>query len=92
MVAEKLLYVEEFFNPETRHCKFWFSARLVGGDLTTAHPEAASEPIVEAEWHTEERIRSLHVFPLVLHGQYWSDRRAGFASLQYLGQREVEFW
>ena len=33
VVAERLVYVEEFHNPETRHCKFWFIARLLGVTL-----------------------------------------------------------
>ena len=41
-MAEKLVYVEEFFNPETRHCKFWFVGRLVGGELNTSLPDEES--------------------------------------------------
>jgi len=92
VVAEKLVYVEEFFNPETRHCKFWFVARLIGGKLTADNPEAVSEYIVEAAWHTEEQVRSLQVFPTVLQGRFWKDRAAGFPSFEHLGQREMEFW
>jgi len=74
VVAERLVYVEEFYNPETRHCKFWFIARLVGGTLTVEAPEAVSEYIVEAGWHEKDQVMSLQVFPEVLHGRYWQDR------------------
>ncbi|GAA6140641.1 NUDIX hydrolase [Hydrogenophaga sp. 5NK40-0174] len=92
VVAQKLVYVEEFFNPETRYCKFWFVARLAGGELSVDNPEAAAEQIVDAAWHTEEQVRSLQVFPAVLHGRFWKDRAAGFPCLEHLGQREMAFW
>ena len=44
----KLLYIEEFFSPECRTVKFWFAARLTGGQLDWTHPEAAAEHITEA--------------------------------------------
>jgi 8-oxo-dGTP diphosphatase len=51
-----LLYIEEFIQPGTRHCKFWFRARMVGGELTTAAQEAKAEYITEAAWLTREDI------------------------------------
>ena len=44
----KLAYIEEFFSPECRTVKFWFAARLTGGQLDWTHPEAAAEHITEA--------------------------------------------
>src|SRR5215218_5512850 len=41
-------YIEEFYNPHTRECKIWFTARLRGGTLTTSALEATREHIVEA--------------------------------------------
>ncbi len=93
VVAERILYVEEFHNPETRHCKFWLQARFVGGDLSVEAPEATAEYIVEAAWHTEDQIKTLQVFPEILQARYWQDRKAGFPSgLQYMGLREMDFW
>lgn len=91
--AEQVLYVEEFHNPDTRHCKFWLKASWVGGTLCVDAPEATAEFIVEAAWHTEDHVKALQVFPDILQGRYWEDRRAGFsAGLQYLGLREMAFW
>lgn len=72
-----LLYVEEFHNPHTRHCKFWFAAEYLGGEPRLSAPEAAAEHIVEARWHTQEQIAGLQVFPLVLQSRYWSDQDKG---------------
>lgn len=89
----QLVYVEEFFSPETRFCKFWFAATLAGGTLSVAAPEAAAEFIVDAAWLTHPQIQSLPVFPEVLRERYWQDRAAGFAGgLQHLGLRAMKFW
>lgn len=93
VTAEQVLYVEEFHNSETRYCKFWLKASWVGGTLSIDAPEAKAEYIVDAAWHTEDQVKMLRVFPDILQGRYWEDRRAGFsAGLQYLGLREMAFW
>ena len=92
VAAEQLVYVEEFHSPDTRHCKFWFIARWVGGHLTVQTPEAAAEHIFEAAWHTEAEVRALEVFPEALHGRFWEDRSAGFQGMRHLGLRAMAFW
>lgn len=93
VVAERILYVEEFHSPETRHCKFWLKATLVGGRLSVDTPQTTAEHIVEAAWHAEDQVKTLQVFPEILNARYWQDRSAGFASgLQYLGLRSMDFW
>jgi ADP-ribose pyrophosphatase YjhB (NUDIX family) len=92
VVAEKLVYVEEFYSPDTRHCKFWFTASLVGGTLSSSAPEAVAEHIIDASWHTEHAVKEMQVFPEALHARYWEDRKQGFPALQHLGLREMAFW
>jgi 8-oxo-dGTP diphosphatase len=93
VAADRLVYVEEFHNPETRHCKFWFIATLVGGTLSVDAPEACAEHIIDAAWHTEDQVRSLQVFPAVLQARYWQDRGHGFnEGLVYLPLREMTIW
>ena len=48
VVIGKLLYIEEFFNPECRTIKFWFAAQLTGGRLDCTPPEAVPEHITRA--------------------------------------------
>ena len=91
--AERVLYVEEFHNPETRHCKFWLQATLLGGSISVEAPEATAEYIVAAAWHSEDQVKSLQVFPEIVQARYWQDCRAGFSfGVQYLGLRSMEFW
>jgi 8-oxo-dGTP diphosphatase len=88
----ELLYVEELVNPHTRMCKFWFAGKVLGGELTTAHQEAAAEGIVEAAWLGREAIAQRTVFPPMLRAEYWSDRERGPSGPRYVGLRRMEFW
>jgi len=92
VLAHRLVYVEEFHNPDTRYCKFWFIARLQGAPQIALGPGAAAEYIVEAAWHTESQVRALQVFPEVLCGRYWQDRAVGFSGVKHLGLRPMAFW
>ena len=87
-----LAYIEEFANPDTRHVKFWFTARLVGGSLSADAPEAKAEHIIEAAWLSRSDLGARTVFPLVLSDRYWDDRTRGFTTPAYLGLRTMEFW
>ena len=90
--ASQLLYIEEFFNPETRHCKFWFLGAFVAGDLDVSAPEARDEYIVEATWLGRDDLAQRQVFPEFVQSLFWSDRAAGVVSPQYVGLREMQFW
>ena len=90
--VSRLLYVEELFNPECRHVKFWFAARYVGGEFSTSHPEAAAEHITQASWLSPAEFEGKTVFPTVLSGQYWDDRERGFPGVTHLPLRRMEFW
>ena len=92
VAIDSLAYIEEFANPDTRHVKFWFTARLVGGSLSADAPEAKAEHIVEAAWLSRSDLGARTVFPSVLSDRYWDDRTRGFTTPAYLGLRTMEFW
>ncbi|MBQ0933278.1 NUDIX domain-containing protein [Ideonella alba] len=88
----RLLYVEEFFNPECRHVKFWFAARFMGGQLNWSHPDTVAEHITQAAWHEPGALSGLTVFPSFLTTRYASDREEGFQQPVRLPLREMTFW
>jgi 8-oxo-dGTP diphosphatase len=92
VLVSKLLYIEEFADPDRRYVKFWFAADLAGGTIDTTHQDAAAEYIVQAAWLTPLELDELTVFPPVLTGRYWSDRSAGFPDTVRLPLRQMEFW
>ena len=87
----QLAYVEEFFNPNIRECKLWFTARLIGGNLDCSANEAIREHIVEAAWLSRSEFEGKTIFPPMLLKDYWKDRERGFASSRYIGLREMAF-
>ena len=88
----KLLYVEEFENPECRFIKFWFAAEVAEGQISIAHPEAKSEQIVEAAWLAPQEMKDKVVFPALLRSRYAEDKAAGFSAIVRLPLRQMEFW
>ena len=85
VAVDRLAYIEEFANPDTRHVKFWFTARFVGGSLSADAPEAKAEHIVEAAWLSRSDLGARTVFPLVLTARYWDDRAAASRPRPILG-------
>ncbi len=88
--ARDMLYIEELLQPDIRHCKFWFAARVIGGELSTAAPEATAEYIVEAAWLSRAEMAGKIVFPPVLSDQYWESRALGRGlGPMHIGLREI---
>lgn len=87
-----LAYIEELLQPGLRHCKFWFTGKLLGGTLSADAPEATTEYITEAAWLTREELQQVNVFPPVLSGRYWQDSEAGFMAPVHLELRQMAFW
>jgi len=87
-----MAYVEEFHSPHTRECKVWFTARLIGGTLCTAAPEATREHITEAAFLARAEFEGKIIFPPMLRCEYWEDKEKGFSCPRYVGLREMEFY
>jgi ADP-ribose pyrophosphatase YjhB (NUDIX family) len=89
--AEQMLFIEEFHQPSTRHCKFWFAARVIGGDLDATNPLATAEHIKEVAWRRIDELASSTVFPTFLRTNDWQDVREQGGPI-HLGLRAMEFW
>jgi 8-oxo-dGTP diphosphatase len=87
--AVSLAYVDELIISETRQCKFWFLARLVGGSLSASSTAARAEYIVEAAFLSRSEMSGKTVFPSVVVDEFWTHLRDGFAQPLYLGVREA---
>ena len=89
---EKLIYVEEFYSPDTRHCKFWFLGKFESGVLSVSQPDAQAEYITEAAWLSQAELQSRQVFPEFASSVFWQDHAAGFPAFRHMGLREMAFW
>jgi 8-oxo-dGTP diphosphatase len=90
--VERLLCIEEFFNPEQRHCKFWFAAKLVGGTLDATAPEAIAEHITQAAWLPAKALHEVEVFPPYLKHDYHAHKQQGFQQILRYPLRQMSFW
>lgn len=88
----KLVYFEEFFNPECRFLKFWFLAEALAGELDISHPETISEHIVEASWLSPAELQGKTVYPSVIAQRFRDDAAAGFRQVVRLPLRPMEVW
>ena len=88
----KLLYIEEFENPQCRFIKFWFAAEVTSSEINVTHPEARAEHIVEAAWFKPEELKDKVTFPALLRSRYAEDKAAGFKAIVRLPLTQMEFW
>ncbi len=90
--VERLVYIEDLVNPECRFVKFWFLARLKGGNLNVSHPEAKLEHVTEAAWLEPSQFTGKEVYPEFLLCRYPLDRAAGFPHIVRLPLRHMNSW
>ncbi len=89
--AEKMLCIEEFHQPDMRHCKFWFSAQVISGTLDASNPLATAEHIKDVAWLSPAERAKETVFPNFLRTDQW--RQAQHVGVPiHLGLRAMEFW
>jgi ADP-ribose pyrophosphatase YjhB (NUDIX family) len=89
-VVGRLVYVREFreANRNTRWVELYFLADELGGILTAEHltEERPGEKYIrEARWLARNELDQRNVFPEILRDQFWSDLKAGFPQVRYLG-------
>ena len=88
----KLVYIEEFYKPRVRECKFWFYTNVFNGSLETEEASAKRENIVDVQFVSRSELNDLVVFPSIIKTQLWEDIKIGFPKPQYLGIHEMEFY
>ncbi|MDA3873731.1 MAG: NUDIX domain-containing protein [Kiritimatiellae bacterium] len=92
--AIRPVYLEEFYDPHTRHMKTWFVCELKGGAISTDADEAVREHIVEAGFFSREEIQAEQkdVFPELLHEEFWNDLQDGFSVFRHINLREMAYY
>lgn len=88
------IYLEEFYEPSTRHIKTWILCELKGGTLSVEAQEAVREHIVEARFFSEDEIEKEEkdVFPEILRNKIWEDLGFGHENIEYIGMRKMEYF
>ena len=86
---ERLIYIEEIMDADTRYCKFWHTGIHQGGEVNVTHPEALAEGIVEVAWMSRSDMQLANVFPPMLAQQYWEDKALGFPVVKQIPLRKM---
>lgn len=92
VAVDKLLYIEEFWQPEQREVKFWYMCSYRGGDLDVTAEEAIREHIVDAKFMSRDELQGVIVFPEVVRTRFWDDIFSDCFSPVYLGLGEMQYY
>jgi 8-oxo-dGTP pyrophosphatase MutT (NUDIX family) len=87
---DRIVYIQEFVEPEYHFCKFFILCRSFGGHLTTAHRVDDEHFLVDARFWVQHELQRIPVFPPILRTQFWHDLQHGFSETRYLGLEHVD--
>jgi 8-oxo-dGTP diphosphatase len=82
---DRILYVQELWEPDYHFCKFFILGKRLSGDLTLANRESAEDFLVRVRFFAQDELRDLTVYPEILREGFWEDLEAGGAGTRYLG-------
>ena len=88
---DRILYIQEFWEPGYHFCKFFILCKTFSGDLTLANREQAESFLVDARFFAQDDLRGLPVFPEILKEQFWDDVQAEYPVTRYLGLERISF-
>jgi 8-oxo-dGTP pyrophosphatase MutT (NUDIX family) len=88
---DRIVYLEEYFEPGYHFCRFFILARGYRGDLTLANRDAAEDYLVDARFFSQAELVGLDVYPEIIRDRFWRDLEEGFPQMRYLGLVEAEF-
>ncbi|CAM3223326.1 NUDIX domain-containing protein [Deinococcus deserti] len=84
--AERILYLQELADAESRICKSFVLCHEVGGALSRAHlVDDESDTLVEARFMTSSQMAALDVRPPVFRDEFWQDLRREDRGIRHLG-------
>jgi len=88
---DRILYIQEFWEPGYHFCKFFIWCKAFRGDLTLANKEQAESFLVDARYFAQDDLRGLPVYPEILKDLFWDDLKAEYPVTRYLGLEQIRF-
>ena len=88
---DRILYIQEFWEPGYHFCKFFILCKSFRGDLTLANKEQAESFLVDARYFAQDDLRGLPVYPEILKDLFWDDLKAEYPVTRYLGLEQIRF-
>lgn len=86
----RLIYLREFLenNPAVHHLELYFLAENFTGELTLENIRGKGpdeDLIQDLAWLAQDDLQDLTVYPEMLLDEFWTDHKARFPTVRYLG-------
>lgn len=85
----RVLYIQEFLQPDYHFVKFFLLCRDRGEIITLSNKPMEEDFLTEARFFDQEELQNMRVFPNILAKQFWDDLPAGFPETRYLGLEHI---
>ncbi|CAG0931006.1 ADP-ribose pyrophosphatase [Thermoflexales bacterium] len=85
----RILYIQEFAEPDYHFCKFFILCSTFSGALTLAHREPEEDFLVDARFFARRDLIALDVRPEIIKGQFWNDVALKNPPTRYLGLERI---
>lgn len=85
----KILYIQEFVQPEYHFIKPFLLCEITGGKLSLKNNSADKNFLVEARFFGQKELAGRLVYPEILNEEFWQDLAAGFPEVRYLGLKTI---
>lgn len=86
---DRILYIQEFWEPEYHFCKFFISGKILSGSLTLANREKDEGFLVGLRFFSPDDLLNITVYPENLREQFWDDLKAEPTTTRYLGLEQL---
>jgi 8-oxo-dGTP diphosphatase len=86
---DRILYIQEFAEPDYHFCKFFILCSAFSGTLTLEHRVPEEDFLVAARFFTQRDLIALDVRPEILKGQFWADVEMENPAARYLGLEKI---
>ena len=87
----EILYIQEFCEPDYHFCKFFIAGKVSKGELSIFNKDEDEGWLVDVRFFSQNELNELTVYPEILKGKFWLDRKAGELKTIYLGLEEMKF-
>ena len=88
---DKILYIQEFWEPGYHFCKFFIWCTEFSGNLTLANKTQAEGFLVDVRYFAQDEMQDLVVHPQILKDRFWDHVAAGHPVTHYLGLERIRY-
>ena len=88
---DRILYIQEFWEPGYHFCKFFILCKAFSGTLTLANKGREESFLTDAHFFSKDDLGKITVHPKILKEQFWSDLKSEHPVTRYLGLEKIRY-